>query len=80
MNNQLNLEPQENAGEGGNDGGGYDTFYEYKKKKMIDECTRRGMNQQQVEAFLDHVGIPEENNWWIQNYKDVTSYYNKLKS
>ena len=43
-----------------------DGFYDFRKQQMAQSCV--GMDYQQVIAFLDQVGIPEENKNWITMY------------
>jgi hypothetical protein len=38
-----------------------------------------GCDGVQVKAFVDAIGIPEENVNWILNYKDNMNYRNSLK-
>jgi len=38
-----------------------------------------GMDPNQALAFLDMIGIAEENPSWIMAYKDDTNYRNQMK-
>jgi len=37
------------------------------------------MDPNQIRAFMDHVGVPEENLAWALQYKDMPNYFNAMK-
>lgn len=56
-----------------------DNFFASRKNMMINQCASMGCDAVQVKAFVDAIGIPEENVNWILNYKDNMNYRNSLK-
>ena len=45
-----------------------DLFSSTLKEKMITDCQARGLDPNQVRAFIDNIGIPENKIDWIQQY------------
>ena len=73
MNNQIA------ALMGGQNKANTDSFFSQRRQMMIQNCVNMGMPADQVLAFLQNIGIPEENPHWIGTYKDVPGYRNVLK-
>ena len=50
-----------------------------RKEMAINKLTQMGYNPDQVRAFLDHIGIAEENINWVVSYLQDTNYKNIMK-
>lgn len=45
----------------------HDSYFTQKKNEMIEKFTRRGYDAELLKNWIDLHGIPEDNEWWIQN-------------
>ena len=55
-------------------------FFDFRKQMLIQNCTNMMMPPEQVMAFINTIGIAEEDATWIMKYKDVPGYMNSLKN
>ena len=54
-------------------------FYSHKKREMVIKCNNMGIDQNQTNAFLDMIGIPDPDSSWITTYKDDPNFRNGMK-
>lgn len=55
-------------------------FFSMRKNEIVQKCQQQmGFDPNQLNAFIDQIGIPEENLNWIVNYKDNQGYFNAMK-
>ena len=54
-------------------------FFSQKKREMVVQCANMQIDQNQTNAFLDHIGIPEPDANWVMAYKDNPNYHNAMK-
>jgi len=50
-----------------------------RKEMAINKLTQMGYAAEQTRAFLDHIGIAEENINWVISYLQDTNYRNGMK-
>ena len=50
-----------------------------RKEMAINKLTQMGFDAMQARAFLDHIGIAEENINWVISYMQNPNYRNMMK-
>lgn len=58
---------------------GEENYYRTQKMNMLAGAIQVGYNSDQTLAFLDNIGIPENNFAWIQNCMVMQGYRNQMK-
>ena len=56
-----------------------DPYYIKEKAKILAECIKKSINYVEATAYLDNVGIPTMDTFWISANKDNKDYHNPLK-